>query len=104
MGAHDPPAGRDASIQHGLHDVSLIASLRQTNAEALPIAARPVRLHRYAETRNIRQQRLIARRQFPAPGDDLRQALELLAPHRRLNVGHAVIEAQLGVGLENHLR
>ena len=36
-------------------------------------------------------------------GDDLRHALQLLASDRRLDVGHAVVVADLGMRLEDHL-
>ena len=44
MAAHDAAPRGDAGVEHALHDRALVAARRQAHAEALPVAARPVRL------------------------------------------------------------
>src|SRR5262249_47572661 len=44
VSTHNPAPGRNAGIQHRLHHILLVASFREANTEALPIAACPSRL------------------------------------------------------------
>ena len=46
---------------------------------------------------------LVSVRQFASPRDDLRQALQLLPPDRRLDIGHAVVVADRRIRLEDDL-
>ena len=104
MAAHDAAPGADPCVQHCLHHPSLVAVIRQPHAVALPVGPRPIRFEWQRDSRNVRQQRPVRVRQLASPGNDLRQALQLLAPDRGLDVGHAVVVADRGVRLEDHLR
>src|SRR5579863_2190221 len=103
MRTHDAAARRDPAVQHELHYRSLVALIRQTDRIALPIAPRKDRLGWNRQARSVRQQFTITNSQFTAASNRFRQALELHAAHRGLDIGHAVIVAELGIFLEDHL-
>src|SRR5205823_10401384 len=101
VGAHDAGAGRDAGVRHRLHDRALVAAVREPDAVALPVAPGPGRLLRPDQAGDASQELVVAVGLGAAAVDDRGQPLELLAPDGRLQVCQPVVEAQLGVRLED---
>ena len=106
MAAHDAAARADAGVEHRLHDRALVArrpaGARSSSASCC--APRPARAAAPSPAMSREQLRDSASASARRARDDLRQALQLLAADRRLDVGHAVVEADDRVRLEDHLR
>ena len=60
-----------------------------------------VGLERRLEVRDVLDRRGVARGQAGALLEDLVERLELAEPERRLHVGHALVPAALGIGLDD---
>ena len=78
--------------------------LRQPHAIALPVGAGPLRLEWQAQPFDVAEQFRVARSESPPAVHDIRQFRQLLASDCGLDVGHAVIEADGKIVLEDHLR
>ena len=102
MNIHHAAPGGDPAVQKRLHHRSLIGRCGKPHAVTLPIAVRPVAFDRRFEPRNAGKLIGILGSEPPAPIHDLGKSPQLLAADRRLKIGHAIIVAQLGVGLINH--
>src|SRR5690606_7013425 len=74
-----------------------------THAVALPVGACPFRLDRRLDAVEFRQHSGVVGGPGAPAGDDRRQAFELLAPDRCLDVGHPVIVAANGIAFEDDL-
>jgi hypothetical protein len=101
---HHPAAGGDPRVEHPLHERPLIDPGADADGVALPVASTPLRLAGDDDAINGLQPCLIPRRKLAPPGDDRRQALQLLASDGRLDVCHPVVVAGNHIFLEHHLR
>src|SRR4051794_25064749 len=104
MGAHDAAARGDARIEHGLHDLTLVGACGQVRAVTLPVRTCPRRLFGNEHARNVSEEFAVALGEMTAAFEQRRQTFQLLASYGGLDVGHAVVVAELVVRFENHLR
>lgn len=80
VGALNPAAGADFLIEHRVHDLALVAAIRQTHAATLPVRVPPCGLAGKGQARDAGQKAAVALRQEPPLFQNLRQTLQLLAP------------------------
>src|SRR5260370_27991458 len=104
MRAHDAAPRRDALVEQTLHQRLLLDPVGQAHAVALPVGARPGRLERQTETLNIAEEVGVALSERTPPRDEIREALDLLASDRRLDIGHSIVVAEHPVVFEDDLR
>jgi hypothetical protein len=84
--ADDPAPPGPADVEHGLHDLPLVAPCRQPHAVALPVGPGPFGLFRQSKAGYSRQQLSVALGDGAAPDDQLRQSWELYPTYGSLNV------------------
>ena len=103
MGVHGAAAGSDPFVEQALHDRPLRSWARRgSRSSASSCGRRPAGRHDHA--RHAGEPIGVARRQLAPARDDRGQARQLLAPDRRLDVRHPVVEPQHRVLLLDHLR
>ena len=103
MRAHHRATRGHARVEHGLHHLARLNPLGQPHTEALPVRARVRRLLWKHQARDICEQLPIALHAGAPAGNDARQPLELDPANSSLQIGHAIVEAELAVFLEDDL-
>src|SRR5262245_27291705 len=100
MRTHDSRTGRDAVVQHLLHDFALLTPFGQTHAEALPVAASPSGFRRQDHARDVACEFRVSLYHGTPSLNHLRQTFKLLAADGCLDVRHAVVIPELQVFFE----
>src|SRR5262249_7982785 len=78
MAAHDSSTGRDAIVEHPLHDRALITLLREPHTEALPVAPCPLGFPGELESGHVAKECPVSLHERTADPDDLWESFQLL--------------------------